>query len=316
MRRLERTPALRIQPEVEEALRERRAVVALESTLLSHGLPEPRRVEVAHLLEDAVRAEGAVPATIAVVDGRMCVGLDDDALARICFDGAEKASLRDLGVALGLGGGWATTVAATLSIAGRAGIRVFATGGIGGVHRDASTSFDESADLVALARFPVLVVCAGAKAVLDLPRTMERLETLGVPVVGYRTAELPAFYHGKSGIPLVCRIEGPEEAARIMRAQLDVLEEGGLLLVQGPPEAFAQDPEVVRALIQAALERARVAGIRGRNVTPYLLSALDQASGGEFVDTNVALVEANARLAARVAVADETERRRERATRG
>src|SRR5947209_12436800 len=217
------SPILRVLPEVEAAIRDRRAVVALESTLLSHGLPEARRIEVARMLEDAVRAEGAVPATIAVVDSKMCIGLDEEALSRVAFDGAEKASLRDLGVAIGLGGVWATTVAATMSIAARAGIRVFATGGIGGVHRDASTTFDESADLVALARFPVLVVCAGAKAVLDLPRTMERLETIGVPVVGFRTAELPAFYHGKSGIPLVCRIESPDEAARIMHAQFDLL---------------------------------------------------------------------------------------------
>jgi pseudouridine-5'-phosphate glycosidase len=304
------TPFLRIDPEVAEAIHHHRAVVALESTLLSHGLPEGRRLEVARMLEDAVRHEGAVPATIAIVDSKMCIGLDDEMLARVAFDGAEKASLRDLGVAIGLGGVWATTVAATMSIASRAGIRVFATGGIGGVHRGVEASYDESADLVALARFPVLVVCAGAKAVLDLPRTIERLETIGVPVVGFRTAELPAFYHGRSGIPLVCRIESPDEAARIMQAQFDRLHEGGVLVVQPPPDAFAQDPEVTKALIQAALERARVAGIRGRNVTPFLLAALDQASGGDIVDTNIALVEANARLAAQIALADEALTRR------
>lgn len=304
MKRPSEPSILRLAPEVEDAIHSRRPVVALESTLISHGLPEEARLEVARTLEDAVRAEGAVPATIAILDGRLFVGLDDDALNRVALDGAEKASLRDLGVALGLGGVWSTTVAATMAIAARASIRVFATGGIGGVHRDAQTTFDESADLAALARFPVLVVCAGAKAVLDLPRTIERLETLGVPVVGFQTAELPAFYHAKSGIPLVCRIETPEEAALIMHAQFDHLAEAGLLVVQPPPEAFAQDAEFVRALIQAALERARVAGVRGRNVTPFLLSALDQASGGDMVETNVALVESNARLASRIAVAD------------
>src|SRR5215470_406817 len=226
---LSSSPILRIDPEVAAALREHRAVVALESTLLSHGLPEARRLEVARMLEEAVRQEGAVPATIAIIDSKMCIGLDDEMLGRVAFDGAEKASLRDLGVAIGLGGVWATTVAATAAIASRAGIRVFATGGIGGVHRGAETSFDESADLVALARFAVLVVCAGAKAVLDLPRTMERLETLGVPVVGFRTQELPAFYHAKGGIPLVCRVETPEEIARLMDAQYDRLGGAGIL---------------------------------------------------------------------------------------
>jgi pseudouridylate synthase len=300
---------LRVTSEVAEAMRDRRPLVALESTLLSHGLPEARRLAVARALEDAVRKEGAVPATIAIIDGMMHVGLDDAALRRVALQGAEKASIRDLPVAIGLGGAWATTVAATMAVAARAGIRVFATGGIGGVHREAASTFDESADLAALARYPVLVVCAGAKAVLDLPKTMERLETLGVPVLGYKTAELPAFYHAKSGIPLAFRVESPDDAARVMVAQFDRLGGGGVLVVQPPPQEFAQDPELVRALIQAALERARTAGVHGRSVTPFLLSALDQASGGDFVDTNIALVEANARLAARIAVAD-AERRR------
>ncbi len=301
---------IRVTSEVADALRDHRAVVALESTLISHGLPETRRINVARMLEDAVRAEGATPATIAILDGQMHVGLDDRSLERIAVDGAEKASLRDLPVAIGLGGAWATTVAATMAIAARAGVRVFATGGIGGVHREAEKTFDESADLAALAKYPVLVVCAGAKAVLDLPRTMERLETLGVPVIGFRTQELPAFYHAKSGLPLVCRVETPEEAARLMEAQFDRLEGCGLLLVQPPPEDYALDAEMVRAMIQAALERARTANVRGRSITPFLLSALDQASGGDFVDTNVALVENNARLAAKIAVADAARRAR------
>jgi pseudouridine-5'-phosphate glycosidase len=304
-------PALiRVTAEVADALRDLLPVVALESTLISHGLPETRRLQVARMLEDVVRQEGAVPATIAILDHQMHVGLDDRALQRIAVDGAEKASLRDISVAIGLGGIWATTVAATMSIAARAGIRVFATGGIGGVHREADKTFDESADLAALAKHPVTVVCAGAKAVLDLPRTMERLETLGVPVLGFKTQELPAFYHAKSGIPLVCRVETAEEIARIMDAQFDRLEGGGILVVQPPPAEYAQDPEMVRALIQAALERARTQNIRGRSITPFLLSALDQASGGDFVETNIALVENNARLAAKIAVADAGRRAR------
>src|SRR5262245_4359537 len=301
---------IRVTAEVADALRDLAPVVALESTLISHGLPEARRLQVARALEDAVRAEGAVPATIAVIDGQAHVGLDDRALSRLALDGAEKASIRDLPVAFGLGGVWSTTVAATMSIAARASIRVFATGGIGGVHRDAEKTYDESNDLLALAKYPVAVVSAGAKAVLDLPRTLERLETLGVPVIGYRTRELPAFYHAKSGLPLVCRVETPEEVARLMDAQFDRLDGAGLLVVQPPPEAHAQDPEVVRALVQGALERARAANIRGRSITPFLLNALDQASGGDFVDTNVALIENNARLAARIAIADAGRRAR------
>lgn len=301
---------IRVTSEVADALRDLLPVVALESTLISHGLPEARRLEVARALEDAVREEGAVPATIAIMDGQFFVGLDDRSLQRLAIDGAEKASLRDLPVAIGLGGVWATTVAATMSIAARANIRVFATGGIGGVHREAEKTFDESADLAALAKYPVTVVCAGAKAVLDLPRTIERLETLGVPVIGYRTQELPAFYHAKGGIPLVCRVETPEEVARLMDAQFDRLGGAGLLVVQPPPEEYAQDPAMVRALIEGALERARAANVRGRSITPFLLNALDQASGGDFVDTNIALVENNVRLAAKIAVADAGRRAR------
>jgi pseudouridine-5'-phosphate glycosidase len=296
--------SIRIQPEIEAALSAGHAVVALESTLISHGLPNDRRLGVAQQIEDAVREEGAVPATIAIIDGAFCVGLDGDQLRRVAFGNAEKASTRDLAVAIARGGVWATTVAATLFVAHRAGLRVFATGGIGGVHREAEQSFDESADLIALARLPLLVVSAGAKAVLDLPRTMERLETLGVPVIGFRTDELPAFYHAKSGLALTARVDTAEDGARIMRAQLDLVGAGGLLLVQAPPEDVAQKPEVVSRLIEDALEEARAARIRGRGVTPFVLAALDRASGGGVVDTNVSLIVANARLAARVARAD------------
>ena len=298
-------PLLRLTEEVEDAIAERRPLVALESTLLAHGLPAERRARVAAEREAAVRAEGAVPATIAVVDGRFGVGLEGDALARVIAGGAEKASIRDLAAAIATGGVWATTVASTMAVAHRAGIRVFATGGLGGVHRGAQESFDESADLTALARYPVAVVCAGAKSVLDLSRTVERLETLGVPVLGFGTAELPAFYHGRSGLPVSCRVDDAATVARIMAVQFEQLGAGGLVVAQPPPEDQAQDPARVDALIEQALAAATAAGVRGRAVTPFLLGALDQASGGDVVRTNVALVAHNARLAARIAVADQ-----------
>ena len=297
-------PLLAFTEEVEDAIAERRPIVALESTLLAHGLPHDRRAEVAARLEDAVRQEGAVPATIALIDGRGRVGLDAELLARVIEGGAEKASLRDLSIALVRKGVWATTVASTLAVAARAGIRIFATGGIGGVHRGAERTYDESADLTALARYRVAVVSAGAKSVLDLARTLERLETLGVPVIGFGTDELPAFYHAHSGLPLRCRIDDVHAAAEIMDAQLDRWGAGGLLFVQPPPASEAQDPADVDRLIEQALLAADAQGIRGQAVTPFLLEQLDRSSGGDVVRTNVALVESNARLAARIARAD------------
>lgn len=297
-------PVLAVSDEVAEGLAGGRAVVALESTLLAHGLPKDRRTQVALSLEAIVRAEGAVPATIAIFDGRLRVGLDDAGLARLVDGRAAKASLWDIAPALALGGAWATTVASTAAIAYRAGVRWFATGGIGGVHRDAPSSYDESADLAALARFPVGVVSAGPKAVLDLPRTLERLETLGVPVVGFRTSSLPSFYHGQSGLSLPCSVDREEDVARIAIARFDGLSEGGLLVVRPPPDDVALEPARVERLMGEALEEAARAGIRGRDLTPFLLSALDHSSGGDVVRTNIALIEANARLAARIAVAD------------
>lgn len=293
-----------IAPEVQRALaKDPASVVALESTLIAHGLPSARRMDTARGLEDAVRGEGAVPATIAILDGVMHVGLDEAGLRRVCAD-ARKASLRDVSVALATGGVWATTVASTMAIATRAGIRVFATGGIGGVHRGAERSFDESADLVALAKYPVAVVCAGAKAVLDLPRTYERLETLGVPVIGVGTDELPAFYTARSGIVLDHRIDDPGVIATLLKARFDLLGEGGVLIVQPPPADVAQDPESIDVAIDATLAEAERKGIVGNAITPYLLAALDEATSGSAVATNVALVLNNARLAARIACAD------------
>lgn len=297
-------PLLRVTEEVEDALRTGRPVVALESTLLTHGVPRDRSASVARLLEEEVRREGAVPATIAILDGRFFVGLSESDLERLLQGSARKASLRDLAVAVAQRGLWSTTVAATMSVAHRAGIRLFATGGIGGVHRGADQTYDESADLTALSRIPVTVVSSGVKAVLDLPRTAERLETLGVPVVGFQCDELPAFYHAQSGIPLQARVESPGEVARLMSVQLDELG-GGLLVVQPPPLDYNADR--LEALIETALVSAEREGVRGTRVTPYLLSALRAASAGEVLEINIALVRKNAALAAKVAVAERSE---------
>lgn len=307
MHRLDDEPVLALSDEVAEALGVGRPVVALESTLLAHGLPAERRRSVALELEGICRAEGAAPATIAILDGRLRVGLDDEALARVIDGTARKASLRDLAPAVALGGVWATTVASTLAVAARCGIRWFATGGLGGVHRGVSETYDESADLLALARYPVGVVCAGAKSVLDLPKTLERLETAGVPLVGFRTDELPAFYHPHGGLPLTCRVDTAEEAARIAVARFDRLGQAGLVVCQPPPEPLPAAE--VEAHIRAAVEEADRRGVGGRELTPFLLAELARRTDGASVRANVALVEANARLAARLAGADVALRR-------
>lgn len=296
--------SLRLSPEVEAALRASRPVVALESTLLAHGLPEEHRLTVAHELESLVRAEGAVPATIAIFDGRLQVGLDEAGLARVIAPGVKKASIRDLGLALARAEDtFATTVASTMFVAARAGVRFFATGGIGGVHRGAASTFDESADLPALARYPVLVVSAGAKAVLDLPKTMERLETLGVPVVGFGTRELPAFYSASSGLPLPAWSDSEAELARVFSHHRSLVG-GGLLVVQPPPARVARPREEIDGLIEEALATAEKEGITGAKVTPFLLSWMACATEDRVVETNIALVKENARLAARIAVAE------------
>lgn len=290
--------------DVAAALREGAAVVALESTVIAHGLPWPDNLAVAHELEAAVRAAGAVPATIAVLDGRIRVGLTPAELERVASDrGLAKLSWRDLPVALARGGDGATTVAGTLAVAGRVGIQVFATGGIGGVHPGAETTFDVSADLGALARTPCLVVCAGAKSLLDLPRTMELLETLGVPVLGYGTDELPAFYTRRSGLHVTARVDSAAEAAAVARAQWELQLGGGLVLaVPVPVEAALDEAEVAEALA-AANERAARAGVRGPALTPFLLADLHDHSGGRTLAANTALLRQNAAVAGAVAVA-------------
>lgn len=299
---------LRISDEVAAALDEGRPVVALESTLISHGLPYPQNLEVAQALEDEVRAAGAVPATIGVVGGAPTVGLSAAELERFATGGerVRKLSRRDVAVAAAQGADGATTVAATMALAAAAGVPVFATGGIGGVHRGAERSWDVSADLSELARTPVLVVCAGAKAILDLPATLEYLETVGVPVVGFGTDEFPAFYSRSSGLPLTARADTPAEAAAIWRAQralAAIAAPGGLLLCVPPPAEVALPRDEVEGAIGRALARAEQAQVRGPAVTPFLLAAMAEETHGESIDTNVALLRQNAAVAAQVAVA-------------
>lgn len=297
---------LHIAPEIAHARATGHPVVALESTLISHGLPYPHNLEVARALEAEVRAAGAIPATIGVVGGQPTVGLDAAALEHFArSDGILKLSRRDLAAALARGRDGATTVAATMVLAAAAGIPVFATGGIGGVHRGAQVTWDVSADLTELARTPVLVVCAGAKAILDLPATLEHLETLGVGVVGLGTDAFPAFYSRTSGLPVPVRVDTPAEVAqiwRVQRAAPDLCGPGGMLLCVPPPAEVALPRAEVEAAIEKALAQAEDAGVRGPAVTPFLLAAMAKETHGESIATNVALLRQNARVAAQVAV--------------
>lgn len=299
------TPAslLDIAPEVAEALAARRPVVALESTIISHGMPWPRNVETAQAVQAEVRAHGAVPATIAVIGGRLKAGLSDAQIEALGQPGADvrKASRRDLAVLAATGGSGATTVAATMIIAARAGIRVFATGGIGGVHRGAPTSFDISADLQELARTPVAVVCAGAKSILDLGLTLEYLETQGVPVLGYRTGQLPAFFSPDSGFALDYRLDSAEQIARVMQAHWALGLGSGLVVANPIAPEHALPRERVDQAIERALAEARAQGIQGKAVTPFLLQRVNALTGGDSLASNIALVLNNARLAAAVA---------------
>ncbi|MFO0822427.1 MAG: pseudouridine-5'-phosphate glycosidase [Gemmataceae bacterium] len=294
-------PWLNVSAEVAAALAEERPVVALESTLIAHGLPWPTNLETAREAEAVVRAAGAVPATIAIWHGVPTVGLSESQLAELAqAPGVLKASRRDLGAAVGLKRLAATTVSATMALAHAAGIRVFATGGIGGAHRD-DEPFDISADLVELGRMPVLVVCAGAKSILDLPRTLEILETLGVPVLGYRTEEFPAFYVSAVKLPVSARVDTAQEAAAVYAAHVCMGGHGAVLARLCPDEAVIPAPEFHQWLSRAE-EDAQVANVKGPRITPFLLARIAELSGGRTLIANRALIVANARLAAEVAV--------------
>jgi pseudouridylate synthase len=294
---------MRIAPEVAEALEARRPVVALESTIISHGLPRPRNLEVAHDVEAAVRSAGAVPATIALVSGEVRVGLDDDALRKIAErDDVVKCGLRDLAVVVARRGYGGTTVAATAHLAARAGIRVFATGGLGGVHHDARDSWDESADLETLARTGIVVVCAGVKSILDVAATLERLETLNVAVLGYRTDRFPGFYLTDSGQPVPWRVDSVTEAAAVVRAREDLGTGDRAVVVANPlPPDQQLDPPLHDRVLAEGLIAAEAAGVHGKDVTPFLLDYLAEETSGASLEANVELVVRNARLAAEIA---------------
>jgi len=294
---------LEISPEVQSALAEGKPVVALESTIISHGMPYPQNVETAMNVERIVRENGAVPATIAIIGGRLKAGLSADGIEYLGKKGYDvtKASRRDLPVLVARGADGATTVATTMIIAAMAGIRVFATGGIGGVHRGAEVTMDISADLEELARTPVLVVCAGAKSILDLGLTLEYLETKGVPVIGYGTSELPAFYTRKSGFGVDYRLDTPDEVAAAFRAKLEMGLEGGMLVTNPIPEQYSMDPDVINRAIDEAVAEAHAKGIRGKQTTPFLLSKIKDLTGGDSLASNIRLVYNNAALAAKVA---------------
>jgi pseudouridylate synthase len=274
-------------------------IVALESTVITHGLPYPDNLELAQAMEEEVRGQGSVPATIAVLDGKICVGLNSTQINRLAVDrGMLKISTRDYASAIVQGRSGGTTVAGTLFAANRAGIRIFATGGIGGVHRDAP--FDVSADLTLLSVIPMLVVCAGAKAILDLPATLERLETLGVPVLGYQTKEFPAFYSRSSKLKVSARVDTPEAAALVARSHWDIGFESAVLLAVPPPEDAAMSREQVEGYIDTALAEMGE-NILGQQVTPYLLKRIGELSRGASLRVNLALLKNNTRLAAQVA---------------
>ena len=295
---------LDVSPEVREALAQGRPVVALESTIISHGMPYPQNVETALNVEQIVRDNGAVPATIAILNGRLKAGLTRDESEYLGRKGAEvlKASRRDLPVIAAKGLDGACTVATTMIIAEMAGIRVFATGGIGGVHRGAEVTMDISADLEELAMTGVMVVCAGAKSILDLGLTLEYLETKGVPVIGYGTDELPAFYTRKSGFGVDYRLDTPAELAAAFRAKLDMGLKGGMLVTNPIPEEYSMDPDVINRAIDSAVEESKRLGIHGKQTTPYLLAKIKDITGGDSLASNIRLVYNNAAVAAQTAV--------------
>ena len=296
---------LDIAPEVQKALEEGKPVVALESTIISHGMPYPKNVETALLVEQTIRDNGAVPATIAIIGGRLKAGLSHEEIEYLgkTGRGVVKASRRDLPAIVARGIDGATTVATTMIIAHMAGIKIFATGGIGGVHRGAEVTMDISADLEELGQTPVMVVCAGAKSILDLGLTLEYLETKGVPVIGFGTDELPAFYTRKSGFGVDYRVDCACELAKMFKAQNELGYKGGMLVTNPIPEEYAMPKEVIDAAIETALKESVEQGIKGKETTPFLLAKVVELTGGNSLESNIQLVLNNARLAAKTAVA-------------
>ncbi len=294
---------LSVTEEIKTAVAENKPVVALESTILSHGMPYPENLDFAAKVEKIVREEGAVPATCAVLDGKLKVGLSVEELEIMCrAEGVGKVSRRDLATYLATGKRGATTVATTMIIASLAGIRVFATGGIGGVHRGGQDTMDISADLQELAKTPVGVVCAGAKSILDIGRTLEYLETMGVPVLGMNTDDFPAFFCRRSGFGVDYNLKSPEEAARILKAKWDVGLSGGAVIANPIPEEYEMDFDEMEKVIAEAVASAEREGIRGKNITPYLLARIKDKTGGESFAANLELAYNNARVASRIAV--------------
>ena len=296
---------LDISPEVQQALAEGKPVVALESTIISHGMPYPKNVETALLVEKTIRDNGAVPATIAIIGGRLKAGLSPEEIEYLGKSGRKvaKVSRRDLAAIVARGADGATTVTTTMIIAHMAGIRVFATGGIGGVHRGAETTMDISADLEELANTPVMVVCAGAKSILDLGLTLEYLETMGVPVIGNQTADFPAFFCRKSGFGVDYAAQSEAEIASIIHAQRGIGFTAGILVGNPVPEEYALDHEYMERIINVALQAADEANVHGKNITPFLLAKVKELTGGESFETNVQLALNNARCAAKIAKA-------------
>ena len=293
-----------ITPEIELAVHTGRPVVALESTILSHGMPYPENLAFAREVEKIIRGEGAVPATMAIIDGRLKAGLTDEELERMCrADGVIKASRRDLPIVVANKLTAATTVATTMILANMAGIHIFATGGIGGVHRGGEDSMDISADLQELAHTPVAVICAGAKMILDIGRTLEYLETMGVPVLGLGTDDFPAFYCRKSGFGVDFNAKTPEDVAAIAKVKWDMGLAGGMLIGNPVPEEYAMDFDEMSAVIDKAMAQAEEAGVKGKNITPFLLAHIVELTGGDSLKTNIQLAYNNARAAAKIAVA-------------
>ena len=295
---------LDVAPEVQEAIRAGKPVVALESTIISHGMPYPQNVETALNVEKIIRECGAVPATIAIIGGRLKAGLTPEEIDYLGKTGAgvTKASRRDLPILVAEKRDGATTVTTTMMIAAMAGIEVFATGGIGGVHRGAETTMDLSADREELAQTPVMVVCAGAKSILDLGLTLEYLETHGVPVIGYQTEELPAFYTRKSGFAVDYRLDTPAQLAEAFHVKRELGLRGGMLVTNPIPEAYSMDADVINKAIDEAVEEAKAQGIHGKATTPFLLAKIKDITGGDSLAANIQLVYNNARLAAATAV--------------